>query len=444
MGVWSQISVSDLPGFRLDAEYYQPRNLELATTLAGVNPVAIGDIAFVTDGIHGSPDWVEDGGITYLSAKCVRAGYFELTQAGQISQEQNRLNPRTQARVGDVLVTTVGTIGNAAVVNEDVLPANMDRHLGIIRINNTSEVDPYYLASFLNSEFGRFQTWREATGNVQLALFIDKIKKLLVPVGHRYNKLGDLGRKAYIQRRESESLYGQAEAILASEIGLDKLSLSHQLTYERTFIEMQDAHRYDAEYFQPKYQRAMDLLSCSGQCVKDIANVVKRQFKAQNNAPFNYIEIGNLSDGGFTDSEELTGDEAPSRAQFIVQKNDVITSTVRPIRRLSALIEQKQDGYVCSSGFAVLEPQDIEPELLLVYLRLPIICEILDLFTAASMYPAISVSNLLNLPITVPSGTARQQIINKVRDSRRARHESKRLLEEAKRRVEEMILGGEM
>ncbi|MGA7933059.1 MAG: hypothetical protein WCA35_05890 [Kovacikia sp.] len=84
------------------------------------------------------------------------------------------------------------------------------------------------------------------------------------------------------------------------------------------------------------------------------------------------------------------GCEAPSRAQWIVRKDDVITSTVRPIRRLTALIERNQDGYVCSSGFAVFQPAKVQPEVLLVYLRLPIICEILDLHTTASMYPAIS------------------------------------------------------
>ena len=38
----------------------------------------------------------------------------------------------------------------------------------------------------------------------------------------------------------------------------------------------------------------------------------------------------------------------------------------------------------------VLTPEEIEPELLLVYLRLPLVCELLDLHTTASMYPAIS------------------------------------------------------
>ncbi|MFN2305146.1 MAG: restriction endonuclease subunit S, partial [Anaerolineales bacterium] len=95
------------------------------------------------------------------------------------------------------------------------------------------------------------------------------------------------------------------------------------------------------------------------------------------------------------------------------------------------------DDFICSSGFAVLTPQSIEPELLLVYLRLPIVCEILDLHTTASMYPAISTTDLLEIPITVPDNKeACQQIVQMVKDSRKSNQDSKHLLEIAKRGVE--------
>ena len=117
----------------------------------------------------------------------------------------------------------------------------------------------------------------------------------------------------------------------------------------------------------------------------------------------------------------------------------MITSTVRPIRRLSALIEPEQNNYICSSGFAVLQSVKIEPEVLLVYLRSPIVCEILDLHTTASMYPAISTEDLLNIPITLPKESTRQEIVQKVRESRKAREQSKQLLEIAKMGVERAI-----
>jgi hypothetical protein len=169
MAVWSTVKLSTLAsGHRLDPEYYQPRYLVDSETLALSDPKAISTFAFVTDGIHASPDEVEADGVRYLSAKCVKDNAFALGDALQISQLQHVANPRTSLQENDVLITTVGTIGNAAVVQPDILPANADRHLGIIRIRADSDIDPYYLSTFLNCQYGRFQSLREATGNVQL------------------------------------------------------------------------------------------------------------------------------------------------------------------------------------------------------------------------------------------------------------------------------------
>ncbi|RUR76735.1 hypothetical protein ACF3DV_06815 [Chlorogloeopsis fritschii PCC 9212] len=55
------------------------------------------------------------------------------------------------------------------------------------------------------------------------------------------------------------------------------------------------------------------------------------------------------------------------------------------------------------------------------------------------MYPAISTEDLLNIPITLPKESTRQKITEKVRASRKAREQSKQLLEIAKTRVERAI-----
>lgn len=88
-----------------------------------------------------------------------------------------------------------------------------------------------------------------------------------------------------------------------------------------------------------------------------------------------------------------------------------------------------------------LTPKGIEPELLLVYLRLPLVCELLDLHTTASMYPAISTTDLMKIPIALPDEETRSQIAVKVRGSLDARREARRLLDEAKAMVERAILG---
>lgn len=200
--------------------------------------------------------------------------------------------------------------------------------------------------------------------------------------------------------------------------------------------------RFDAEYFNPRTQNIIEALSRDGLSIADVARLAKRKFRPEADVEFQYIEIADVTGNGTADSNPVEGEEAPSRATQLVEPGDVITTTVRPIRRLSAIVTDKQDDYVCSSGFAVLRPEEIDPELLLVYLRLPLVCELLDLHTTASMYPAISTTELMKIPISLPDDATREQIVTKVRESFEARREAQRLLEEAKAMVEKAILGG--
>src|SRR5207245_2548834 len=111
MAVWSIIETEDVAvPARWDAEYFTPKNLRLAAILGKRKPPKIESFADVTDGIHGSPEWVDEG-VTYLSAKCVREHFVNIQAAGQISNSQDAANPRTRARSGDVVITSVGTIG---------------------------------------------------------------------------------------------------------------------------------------------------------------------------------------------------------------------------------------------------------------------------------------------------------------------------------------------
>ncbi|MFZ2280760.1 MAG: hypothetical protein WAW39_23375 [Prosthecobacter sp.] len=91
----------------------------------------------------------------------------------------------------------------------------------------------------------------------------------------------------------------------------------------------------------------------------------------------------------------------------------------------------------------MLEPQFIAPEVLLTYLRLPIICELMDLHTSASLYPAISERDILKLPIPKIPEKAAKEIITQIRQAHNARHEAQVLLAKAKRAVEVAIEKGE-
>jgi len=257
MAVWSSIKYSKIQGFnRADAEFYKPGYQEFFERVKSYDGERISNFAYITDGIHASPQIVEDG-TRYISAKCVKNNEFVIDNCIHISHEQNEQNPRTQLATGDVIITTVGTIGNVAVVEPYLTPCNCDRHVGIIRIKDPDNVSPYFLSTFLNSKYGKFQSLREAAGNVQLNLYVRNIGHIVVSRLGKYEEdIVACTRRAYLLRSKSKTLYSQVIHLIESELGLDKLSFQKPVGYMARFSTIGlsntfNAGRIDAQCFAP-------------------------------------------------------------------------------------------------------------------------------------------------------------------------------------------------
>jgi len=429
--------LADNAVFRLDADYFGKNALMAVDRLVAHGSVRLSSVAKITDGIHESLPFIEDGPVKVLSAKHPKDNYINAFGFETIPQAYHDKNPRTSLQDGDVLISTVGTIGNAAVVTKDILPANSDRHVGIVR-PFPGDVSPYFLSTFLTGKYGRVQSLREATGNVQLNLFISKIGQLLLPrFSSKFeSRIASHVESAYEVRRRAAIYMMQAEESLGIALGLDALPPPPQLSYVRRSKDAFAAGRLDAEYFSPRFVELLRHLSIDGLSIGDVAPVRRERFVPKAIGSFSYIEISAIEADGTAFGDEIAQSEAPSRAAWHVQAGDVITSMVRPIRRLSALIAQDQAGSVCSSGFVVLNPTAIAGEVLLTYLRLSPVCELLDLHTSASLYPAISEQDLLTIPVPYVDDSMEATVVDCVRTAQASRRRAAELLDAAKRAVE--------
>ena len=261
---------------RLDAEYFSKKAICLYNVIKDRSHFNVGNIAYVTDGIHESINYDINSKIHLISATSPRCNYFDLSREAFISEETHLLNPRTALRIGDVILSTVGTIGNCAVVTDEILPANSDRHVAIIRLGN--KLLPNVLSCFLLSKYGRNQTHREATGNVQPNLFIYKIKDLIVPsFSPEFNNYVDnIALKAQLSRKKADKLYIATEQLLQNELKLDLLPVSTQNTTTKSLSEVFKTGRLDAEYFMPKYDDLFDILNkLPIKALGNIVNIVK-------------------------------------------------------------------------------------------------------------------------------------------------------------------------
>jgi len=76
---------------------------------------------------------------------------------------------------------------------------------------------------------------------------------------------------------------------------------------------------------------------------------------------FLYIDVSSVDNQRFEimTAQNILGKNAPSRARKLILSNDIIFATVRPTLKRIAIVPEKFDKQICSTGFVVLRPKPI-------------------------------------------------------------------------------------
>ena len=113
----------------------------------------------------------------------------------------------------------------------------------------------------------------------------------------------------------------------------------------------------EVERFDPEFYLELSL----NDDLKSLNNIVEFSKEKWNQKDyfeekFPYIEISeiNLETGEINNISWINKKEAPSRAKMIVRDGDIIVSTTRPDRGAITKISKKHDGFIASTGFAVI------------------------------------------------------------------------------------------
>lgn len=205
---------------RIDAEFFKSNYIILENKITKINYNKINDIANVTDGEHGSPELDENSGIMYLSGHNIKENFIDFENVRFCSEKLHLKNLRASVKKNSILMSIVGTVGKCSIVNVDVL-ANTDRNVATIKDIN-KKYNPFYMSVFLNSLYGKYQTERFSTGNVQPLLNLSQVKCIIVPLftNNFQEKIENLVLLNDKKRQDSKLAYSQAENVLLRELDL--------------------------------------------------------------------------------------------------------------------------------------------------------------------------------------------------------------------------------
>jgi restriction endonuclease S subunit len=287
---------------------------------------------------------------------------------------------------------------------------------------------------------------RSVRGAVQTGLNIDDLKSLpvFIPSKREQESIASSVLNAKQEHDKSKFLYSQAEDLLLEEIGLKNFKPEEALSYIVNLSDVKSAHRVDAEYYQPKYEKLISKIK-NGKIFPDILKNVPSNFNPadQPDKIFRYVELSNIdsSIGVIDGYSEVLGQEAPSRAKRILKTGDVIVSSVQGSLGKVALVSGEQDGFLASTGFFQLRSKEVLPEVLLVLARSPILQMQLEKQCAGTILTAVPKEGIKNIVIPILRKTIQERIADLVHQSHQARKKAKELLEKTKREVERLILG---
>jgi len=323
----------------------------------------------------------------------------------------------------------------------------MSQHITKI-IPNEKAISGYYLMAYLNCKLARKQMEREALGSMQVELTLDATKNLLVllPDVEIQHNIGELIKKFYDLSEESENFYSQAENLLLEELGLKDFEVKNDLSYIVNLSEAKSAHRADAEYFQPKYEKLISKIKTqNAKLLGDLVTIkkgIEPGGEAYQDEGKLFIRVSSLSKNGVKNKDQKYLNEKlyqKLRKNYEPKLGEILlTKDATP--GIAYVMKEPIEGII-SSGILRLElkEKDIEKEYLALCLNSIIGQMQSERDGGGSVITHWKPEQIKNILVPILPKPTQQKIADLVKKSHESKKRAKQLLEEAKQKVEELI-----
>ena len=209
----------------------------------------------------------------------MQATFVNFAGVLRISPEAHQLLHKSEVLPGMVLLSMSGSVGSVAVALDSWnYPINSNQDIAKII---PSSVNPFYLAAFLSSSFGRTQINRLPVGSVQQHIFLWMIERIQVP---RFSfsfeaAVARITQTAYESHEMVSQYFAEADDTLLEALGLEDWTPPEPLSYTARASDTFTASRLDAQYFMPaKKQVRQSLAAMPGDRLGERMNSIRNMF----------------------------------------------------------------------------------------------------------------------------------------------------------------------
>ncbi|QQS59092.1 restriction endonuclease subunit S [Candidatus Peregrinibacteria bacterium] len=355
-----------------------------ATTQNGWTETTLGEVCEVSSSKRIFAKEYQTSGIPFFRGKEVTEKFNGNNVSTELFITEKKYN-EIKSKFGvpqenDILLTSVGTLGNPYLVEKNFKFYFKDGNLTWFR--NYKNIDPKFLFYWIVSPDGKESLSHSKIGSTQQAYTIVSLKRSVIILPSLPEQraiaavLSSLDDKIELLREQNKTLEETAQAIFKEWFGKYSVDRPEEL---------------------PEGWRIGTL--------GDISINYSESFKFSDKEVV-FINTGDVLEGQFLHSNKISPNGLPGQAKKAIGLHDILYSEIRPKNKRFAFVDFDTSDYVVSTKFMVIRPiSSFSPFIL--YLILKNQNSINEFNTIAESrsgtFPQITFDSIKKFPVIIPS-----------------------------------------
>lgn len=353
-----------------------------------------------------------DSGVNFIKIESINhRGIFDKSKFAFISKACNQKMNRSQLKENDILFSIAGALGRTAIVKNDILPANTNQALAIIRLKQNIKFTMNYLYLVL-----------------QANIIQEQIDSLKIGVAQPNLSLTQIGN---------------------FKIPLPPLEIQEEIIKECQKVD-DEVQKANETIEQNKKEIENEINSTNDKKIKlstiAITNPSKREISnIDENTIVSFVEMASVSNEGFIETKIDRPLKELKKGSFTYfAENDIIIAKITPSMengKCAIAYDLTNSLGMGSSEFHVIRvKENINSKYLFSYLNQETIRkEAEKQMTGASGHRRVPISFYENLQIPLPSLETQKQIVSKIEKLETNINEAKKIVESSKEKKEEIL-----
>jgi restriction endonuclease S subunit len=374
-----------------------------------------------------------------------------------VSEELNR----SKVIPGNVLITIAGRVGTAAVFPTTLEEGNITGHIAGIELPD--DINPHYIAAFLNSQFGEFQVIRLSHRTTRPEMNLREVGSVLISIPPRslQDQIAQVMQEAYRDRRkklvESQRLLDSIDGFILEALDIKFDNLRRETRFILASRELVK-NRFDVDFHLPETHDRYEALQCSRKCrvaslgtlIDQIANGATPKGANYLNEGIPFFRIQNIVPDGLdlSDIAYISRETHDEMKRSQTRPGDLLMTITGRVGTAAVIPGSLKEGNINQHIVIIrLKSDVINTNYLATVINSSAVSFQASHRTTGTTRIALDYTAIKSLLIPVPTIEIQEQILGEVArrrsEAKRLRNEAEAVVSDAKARVERMILGEE-